>query len=154
MNWIKDFITNPFIVTGISSWMLAQITKCILYCAINKKFDLRRLFGAGGMPSSHSATVSSVAIISALHYGVGSFEFAISLILAFIVCHDAMGVRRETGKQAVLIKALTESLKDLTSKKFPEIKLKDFVGHTPLQVAIGILLGIANAIVMFFIFFK
>ena len=153
MNWVKDFISNPFIVTGISSWILAQIIKCIIHCIINKKFDPRRLLGAGGMPSGHSATVSSLAFICALHYGMGSFEFAISIILAFIVCHDAMGVRRETGKQAVVIKAITKSLKSLSSEKLPEIKLKDFVGHSPIQVAVGILLGIVNAFVMYQIFF-
>ena len=153
MNWIKEFVTNPFIVTGISSWILAQIIKSIVFFVVNKKFDPKRLWGAGGMPSGHSATVSSVAFISALHYGVSSFEFAIALILAFIVCHDAMGVRRETGKQALIINALTKSLKETGSTDLPDVNLKLSVGHTPLQVTIGILLGIANAIVMYHIFF-
>ncbi|MGN0173519.1 MAG: divergent PAP2 family protein, partial [Acutalibacteraceae bacterium] len=78
MNWLYDLISNPIIITGVSSWAVAQVTKAIIYTIINKKFDLWRLFGDGGMPSGHSATVTSVAVISALIYGTGSYEFAIS----------------------------------------------------------------------------
>lgn len=153
MNPILDFVTNPFIVTGISSWMLAQIIKFIIYFVINKKCNLKQLFSAGGMPSGHCATVCSVAFLAALRYGAGSFQFAICLILSFVVCHDAMGVRRETGKQAAVINDMADFFKELSSNKLPEVKLKDSVGHTPLQVIIGILLGIINACVMYHIFF-
>jgi len=76
-------------------------------------------------------------------------EFAISLILAIIVCHDAMGVRRETGKQAVMLNEMTKLFNILTSEELPEMKLKEFVGHTPFQVTVGILLGIVNAVLMY-----
>lgn len=132
--------------------MLAQVIKFIIYCVINKKCDLKQLFSAGGMPSGHCATVCSVAFLAALHYGTGSFQFAICLILSFVVCHDAMGVRRETGKQAAVLNDMAVFLKELSSNKLPEVKLKDSVGHTPLQVIIGILLGIINACVMYHIF--
>ena len=115
---------------------------------INKKFDIHRLFGDGGMPSGHSATVTSLATISALFYGTGSFEFAVTAILAIIVCHDAMGVRLETGKQAEVLNDLIEIIDMLTTEKVPEIKLKEFVGHTPLQVLVGMFIGIGLAILI------
>lgn len=149
MIWIYDLITNPIIITSISSWMIAQVIKVILHAIIYKKIDVSRLFGDGGMPSGHSATVSSLAIICSLVYGTGSAYFAISAILAVIVCHDAMGVRRETGKQAMVINELMKAFSVLTEEKLPEIKLKEFVGHTPIQVFAGILIGVVNAFVMY-----
>lgn len=149
MNWIYDLVTNPILITSISSWLIAQVIKVIIHAFIYKKIDISRLFGDGGMPSGHSATVSSLAFISALVYGTGSFYFAVSAILAVIVCHDAMGVRRETGKQAVVINELMKAFGVLTEEKLPEIKLKEFVGHTPIQVFAGILIGMLNAFVMY-----
>lgn len=148
MNHFFDLLSNPFLITGISSWIIAQIIKMILSSIINKKFDIKRLFGDGGMPSGHSATVTSLAVMSGFVFGLKSFEFALSAILAFIVCHDAMGVRHETGKQTIVLKEIISSFEVLTSKKMPEVKLKEFVGHTPIQVAAGMLLGGLNAIIM------
>ena len=144
MSHFYSMITNPFLMTGVCSWFAAQVLKTIIHFIINKKFDIHRLFGDGGMPSGHSATVTSLATISALFYGTGSFEFAVTAILAIIVCHDAMGVRLETGKQAIVINEILESLLDVQKK--PEVKLKEFVGHTPLQVLAGAILGILIAI--------
>ena len=149
MDWLFDLIRNPLLITGISSQLIAQVTKTIIHAIANKRFDISRLLGDGGMPSGHSATVSSLAIISALIYGTGSFQFAISAILAIIVCHDAMGVRRETGKQAIVINEMTRLVGVLTSKELPEVKLKEFVGHTPVQVFAGALVGVANAFAMY-----
>lgn len=154
MNYFLDLITNPFLMTGVSSWLIAQILKAIIHAVLNKDFDISRLFGDGGMPSGHSATVSSLATITAFAYGMGSFEFAISALLAIIVCHDAMGVRLETGKQAVVLNEIIDTFTTLTKQQLPEVKLKEFVGHTPVQVAAGILIGILNAVVMYFVFFK
>ena len=104
------------------------------------------------MPSGHSATVSSLAIMSALTCGTGSFQFAVTAILAVIVCHDAMGVRLETGKQAVVINDIVEIFRKLSEEEeLPEVKLKEFVGHTPIQVMAGILIGIANAFFMYYV---
>lgn len=148
MDWLKDLCSNVFLITGVSSWLIAQVVKAIIYWIVNKKFDIRRLFGDGGMPSGHSATVVSVAMMAALVRGLGSFEFAVSMILAIVVCHDAMGVRRETGKQAVVLNELMELF---SSEKLTKVQLKEFVGHSPLQVLAGILLGIANAVLMYFL---
>ena len=148
MNMFYDLITNPFLLTGMTSWLIAQVLKTIIHCIINRKFDPRRLVGDGGMPSGHSATVTSLAFITALVYGAASFEFAVCAILAIIVCHDAMGVRLETGKQAEVLNDLIEIIDVLTTEKLPEVKLKEFVGHTPIQVLAGILVGLLNAWVM------
>ena len=151
MNWFHDLITNPFLLTALSAWFIAQLLKTILNAAINHTLDLERMVGDGGMPSGHSATVSSLTIMTALRCGTGSYAFAISAILAIIVCHDAMGVRRETGKQAVVINELINSLSD--PKRMPKIELKELVGHTPLQVLAGVLLGIATALFMHYLVF-
>lgn len=150
MDWFLELISNPYLLTAISSWTIAQVLKVIINAVVNKKLDLERLFGDGGMPSGHSATVTSLAVYTALVHGPGSFEFAIAAVLAIIVCHDATGVRMETGKQAVVINDLVELFESLSGKDLPDIQLKELVGHTPLQVAAGVTLGIANALVMYF----
>lgn len=150
MDWLRDFITNRFLITGMSAWFLAQLTKTIIHAIINKKFVLERMVGDGGMPSGHSATVTSLAVISALTFGFGSFQFAVTALLAIIVCHDAMGVRLETGKQAQIINEMIEAFEIWTKKDLPEIKLKEFVGHTPIQVIAGILIGILDGCIMHF----
>ena len=152
MNWFKELITNPFLVTGITSWLMAQVLKTIIHAIINKKLDFERLFGDGGMPSGHSATVTSLMVMTGLRMGTGSFEFALTFLFATIVCHDAMGVRLETGKQAVLLNELVESFEIFTSQDLPEVKLKEFVGHTPIQVFAGVFLGTLNALLMHYVF--
>ena len=153
MDWLYDSVTNPFLITGVGSWFVAQVLKVIIHAIIYKKLSFERLFGDGGMPSGHSATVSSLAVMCALVCGTGSVEFAIAGILAIIVCHDATGVRRETGKQAVLLNELIKAFKELEGDKLPEVKLKEFVGHTPIQVIFGILIGVSNAFIMYAILF-
>lgn len=148
MDWLLDLITNPYLLTGLSSWFFAQIIKTVIHAVINKKIVWERMFGDGGMPSGHSATVTSLAIFTALRHGFGSCEFAVAGILAVIVCHDAMGVRRETGRQAVVINDIVKVLEEISKQEVAEEKLKTFVGHTPLQVVAGIIIGVLNAICM------
>ena len=154
MNWLLELITNPFLLTSLSSWFVAQVLKTIIHAIETKKLDFERLVGDGGMPSGHSATVTSLSAFCGLHFGFGSFQFAVTAILAIIVCHDAMGVRLETGRQAEAINELTKTIELLSSKEWTQEKLKEFVGHTPIQVLAGILLGIVNAIVMYFFVFN
>ena len=85
MDWIIDFFTNKFFITSVAAWTVAQVLKVFIHAFVTKTWDFSRLFGDGGMPSGHSATVSSLATISALTYGFGSFEFAVTAILAIIV---------------------------------------------------------------------
>lgn len=148
MDWFVDLITNPYLLTGLGSWFVAQVLKTIIHAIINKKIVWERLFGDGGMPSGHSATVTSLAVFAALRCGFGSFECAVAGVLAVVVCHDAMGVRRETGKQAVILNELVEAFQKISEEKISEERLKIFVGHTPLQVIVGILLGVCNAFLM------
>ena len=93
MDFIIDLITNPYLLTGLGAWFVAQVLKTIIYAVINKKIVWERMIGDGGMPSGHSATVTSMAVFAALRCGANSYEFAIAGILAVIVCHDAMGHR-------------------------------------------------------------
>lgn len=148
MDFFIDLITNPYLLTGLGAWFVAQVLKTMIHAIINKKLVWERLIGDGGMPSGHSATVTSMAVFAALRCGANSYEFAIAGILAVIVCHDAMGVRLETGKQAEVILELIEAFEKLTEDDLPEQKLKTFVGHTPIQVLAGIALGILVAFVM------
>ena len=148
MDWFLDLITNPYLLTGLGAWFVAQVMKTIIHAIINKKIVWERLIGDGGMPSGHSATVTAMAAFAALRCGANSYEFAIAGILAVIVCHDAMGVRLETGKQAEVILELIEAFEKLTEDELPEQKLKTFVGHTPIQVLAGIALGILTAVGM------
>ena len=155
MEWLLELVTNPYLITAISAWAVAQVVKTILYAIMNGRLDWERLFGDGGMPSGHSATVSSLAVFCALMHGTHTHEFAVAAILAIIVCHDAMGVRHETGKQAVLINEIMGAFEKLkVEHKMPAIVLKEFVGHTPLQVAAGITLGILDALFMYFVVFN
>lgn len=150
MSWFTDLITNPYLITGVSSWAIAQILKVIIYCFVNKKLDLLRIFGDGGMPSGHSATVVSLAVITALLNGTASFAFAVSAILAIIVCHDATGVRQEAGKHAVLLDQITEVINNMSNGKLSsEVRLKKFVGHTFTQVLAGSLVGAINAVIIY-----
>lgn len=150
MTWLKELVTNPFLITSTSSWLIAQVIKVIINACVTKKLDWERLFGDGGMPSGHSATVSSLAMFAALRCGCGSFEFAVCAILAIIVCHDATGVRQEAGKQAVVINDIVEQFEKLLKQDIVDIDLKELVGHTPLQVCAGITVGVLNAMMMHF----
>lgn len=146
MDWLKDLFSNPFLLTGLGSWFVAQVLKTILHCIIYKKFDFERLVGDGGMPSGHSATVMSLATMCGLSFGLASVEFAITAILAVIVCHDATGVRRETGRHAEVLNKLLKSL-----ETGEPVDLKELVGHTPLQVTMGALIGVGNALLMYYV---
>ena len=144
-------IRNQILISVIVAWALAQLIKTFLYLRLEGHFSAERLIGSGGMPSSHSSTVCALAVTAFFLYGIHSFEFAISFVLAVIVMHDAMGVRLETGKQAKIINAiLMDNPFGLKGDVFDQ-KLKELVGHTPLQVVCGAILGIAVAAVIQFI---
>ncbi len=148
MNWFAELVKNGVLVSGAAAWLAAQILKTIIHAVINKKLDLPRLVGDGGMPSSHSSTVTAIATTCGLQYGLASFEFGVTVIFAFIVMHDAMGVRLETGKQAKIINEIVDFIDSMGKDLSPEEKLKEFVGHTPLQVVAGALLGIIVGLVI------
>ena len=146
MNWFQELLSNPFLLIGLSSWFWAQLIKTIIHAIVTKSIDFTRLIGDGGMPSGHSATVCAVATSAGIIYGLDSFPFAISVIVAIIVMHDAMGVRLETGKQAKLLNEFIDLFAKLEQPLSDQEKLKELVGHTPLQVCMGGLLGVATGI--------
>lgn len=153
MSFILDMLHNQIFLTAAAGWLLAQLLKTLIYFLLNKEFNSERLVGDGGMPSSHSATVCALATAVAMECGTGSAEFAIAAILAIIVMHDAMGVRRETGIQAKLLNEIIEIFEEMGRGEISaNDKLKEFVGHTPIQVLIGGLLGILTAILSYIIF--
>jgi acid phosphatase family membrane protein YuiD len=148
MNWFSQLASNKIIVSGAAAWVAAQILKTLIYAVVNRRLHLPRLVGDGGMPSSHSATVTAIAVTSLISYGLASFQFGVTMILAFIVMHDAMGVRAETGKQAKVLNQLIEFIDSMGKDISTEEKLKEFVGHTPLQVFAGAALGIFVAVII------
>ncbi|MGN1179702.1 MAG: divergent PAP2 family protein [Suilimivivens sp.] len=148
MDFIYDLFHNMIFVSAVLGWFIAQVLKTFIHLFITKKFVAERMVGSGGMPSSHSSTVCALATATGMIYGGGSFEFAISVILAIIVMYDAMGVRRETGIQAKVINEMLEAFTNMGKKMSPEDKLKEFVGHTPLQVLAGAILGIVIAVLV------
>lgn len=142
---------NYVLVTAVISSLLAQFTKVILNLIILGKFIPERLWGAGGMPSAHSATVCALLVATGRYCGTGSAEFALALVLAIIVMYDAMGVRRETGEQAKILNRMLSEWMDRESDAMPFLgdkKLKEMVGHTPIQVLTGAIFGIAVGLLM------
>ena len=150
MDAIIELSKNKVLIVAMSAWLAAQVIKTILYSLINRKFEIERLWGAGGMPSAHSAMVCALTVSTARFYGLSSPIFALSLIFSFVVIYDAMGVRRETGRHAKLLNVYLNEIEqekaDVDKDGVPDreatiIKLKEFVGHTPLEVLGGVILG-------------
>ncbi len=136
------------LIASVISWFTAQVLKTAIDAYFNKGINLERMTGSGGMPSSHSSTVVALTTAAAIQYGLDSSIFAVCFILASVVMYDAMGVRRETGKQAVILnKILVDNPFNWSGEEF-EKKLKEYVGHTPLQVLAGAVLGIIVAFVV------
>lgn len=136
-------------MAAVTGWLVAQVLKTVIHMWFNRKFVAERLIGSGGMPSSHSATVCALVTAAGFEYGGGSFQFAMAAIFAIIVMYDAMGVRRETGIQAKVLNEMMEMFIHMGKEMSVEDKLKEFVGHTPLQVLMGALLGVGIAVLMY-----
>lgn len=145
-DFFDEVFSNRILIAGALGWLTAQVLKTIIFAITNHGLNWSRLVGDGGMPSGHSATVTAIAVSCGMELGFDSPIFAVACFMAIIVMHDAMGVRRETGKQSQVLNHLVEVVyaKNLT----PEEKLKEFVGHTPLQVFFGFLLGLCIAILI------
>ncbi len=139
------FFNNSIIATSVLAWFIAQLLKVIFALIGEKKIDFSRFIGAGGMPSSHSAFVTSLATSVGRKLGFNSSEFAISFALALIVMYDASGVRRAAGNQARILNNLIKQWAT-NDPNFVEEKLKELLGHTPFEVMIGALLGVAIAL--------
>jgi acid phosphatase family membrane protein YuiD len=127
-------------------WLIASVAKIIVGLIKNKQLDFRRIYGSGGMPSSHSATVASLATAVAKTDGLHSTNFAIAFMFAFIVMYDASGVRRAAGEQARILNQLVNNLSE-NKPAYLKKNLKELIGHTPLEVVVGALLGILIALI-------
>lgn len=137
---------NKYLVVPAFMWLSIQIYKVIHDLIKTKKFNFKRILGAGGMPSSHSAVVTTLATLIGRYEGVNTSIFALSVIFACVVMYDAAGVRRAAGKQATLLNKLVET-KGLNGIQVQE-KLVEVLGHTPLQVFVGAILGIIAGLIV------
>lgn len=138
--WNNAAIWIPIII-----WFLVQTFKVFYEIVKYKKLNIRRLWGSGGMPSSHSALVCSLTTVVGLIDGFDSTNFAISLILASVVMYDAAGVRRAAGKQAKVLNQIIENEGDINVQE----KLIELLGHTPKEVIVGAIVGIIGAILLY-----
>ena len=146
-SFFSQMISNQVLMGGLAGWFAAQFCKTLLYAILNHKLDISRFWGDGGMPSAHSSTVSCVAVSAGIVYGIGSFEFAICVIIAVNMLRHAMAVQLETGKQAKLLNEMVR-LFSKDNPELPEERLKEFVGHTPAQVLIGCMTGCLMAFLL------
>ena len=151
MTFLADLISNKTLMAACIAWLLAQLIKTVIDLVLYGSFNPERMVGSGGMPSSHSSTVCALATTSVLQYGVDSFQFSVTFILAMVVMYDAAGVRRETGKQAVVLNRLLRDTPLPWTEDILDQNLKELVGHTPLQVSAGAVLGVAVALFMWFV---
>ncbi|MCQ2911259.1 MAG: divergent PAP2 family protein [Clostridia bacterium] len=148
MDIFLSIITNPFIDVAVLSWAIAQSIKFVTILIKYKRFDFERIFGAGGMPSAHSAFVSSIATAVGISEGFSSALFAACVAFALVTMYDAAGVRRAAGKQARVLNQIVSAMDENDQIKANE-KLKELLGHTPVEVFVGCLLGICVALLMF-----
>jgi len=146
VNNFQGFIQNKYIYVPFLLWFFIQLFKVIYDLVTTKKFNFKRILGAGGMPSSHSAIVTSLATLVGKYQGVDTPIFAVSLILAAVVMYDACGIRRAAGKQAALLNKIIAT-PGLTGLQVSE-KLVEVLGHTPFQVLVGALIGVIAGLIM------
>ena len=145
MNTIVSIITNKYIYIPVVLWFSIQLFKVIYDLIKTKKFNFKRIMGAGGMPSSHSAFVVSLATLIGKYEGVDTAIFALAVIFSFIVMYDAAGVRRAAGKQAKLLNKIIQT-PGLSSLEV-QGKLVEVLGHSPIQVLVGALIGVIAGLI-------
>ena len=141
----SSLLSNHIINATVLAWAIAQVLKMFTSYEPGEKFDFTRMFGSGGMPSSHSAGMSAMSVMMLRLYGYESPEFAISLIVSLVVMYDARGVRRAAGEHATIINKMMRLHNDGESI-FGDKYLKELIGHTSFQVLMGALLGIIVAL--------
>ena len=140
-------IGNRAIQAAVLAWAVAQALKVVLTLAISRRFDRTRVLGSGGMPSSHSSMACAMVTVIGFHEGFSSAVFALAFCFAGVTMYDAAGVRRSTGKNAAVINHIVEGLSG-KGFNFDDEHLKELVGHTPIQVLAGALMGILIGVLM------
>ncbi len=134
-------LENRVLIAAVLAWFIAQVLKVVLVFWKEKRIDFSRMVGSGGMPSSHSALITAMAASVGKYAGLDSVLFAIAATVAMIVMYDAANVRREAGRQAELLNKIVLDL--YRDNHLDQEKLKELLGHTPVEVAAGMVLGIA-----------
>jgi len=140
----SQIIKNKILMTTLSAWLIAQIIKVTFGVIRNKRFDFRWFIGTGGMPSSHAAGASCLATAIGFEYGFNSVYFALATSFAIVVMFDAQGVRRSTGKQARILNKIMDDI--YWQGRIQENQLRELMGHTPVEVIGGFLLGVIIAL--------
>ena len=143
----REFVNNPIAICTFLAWFVAQFTKVVLGAVREKKFNFKWFVGSGGFPSSHSAGVTALATSVGLYEGVGTALFVVTLMFSIVVILDAQGVRRSTGQQATILNKMMEDL--YWKGHIQENRLKELIGHTPVQTLAGIVMGLAVALLLF-----
>ena len=144
---LLEIINNRVIQAAALAWAIAQGIKVLLTLAISRRFDYTRVFGSGGMPSSHSSMACAMLMVVGLHEGFSSAVFALAFCFAGVTMYDAAGVRRAAGRQAASINRIIRHLREKSAGyQDTEKQLRELLGHTPLEVVAGALLGIIISI--------
>lgn len=146
--FFEQIAANKPLVCAALGWLTAQLLKFLIAWLIDKKLDWRRCFGMGGMPSSHTAFVLSLALSTGFTEGFQSTYFALAFALMVIVVYDAMGVRYETGKQGKVINQILREL-FMEGKPLTDQKLKELVGHSPIEVLGGAIVGLVITLIVY-----
>lgn len=147
MHYFREFFHNYILWTSVAAWVIAQSIKVALGVYREKRFNFRWFVGTGGMPSSHAAGVSALATSIGVTYGLDSAIFAVTLIFTSIVMFDAQGVRLHSGRQAEILNKMLDDI--YWQKKLDENKLKEFIGHTPVEVFAGAILGVLVSLLLY-----
>ncbi|MSP11972.1 MAG: divergent PAP2 family protein [Chloroflexi bacterium] len=143
---MRDLLANRIIISLVISWAIAQSSKVVIHLITQRRIDLRYVTGTGGMPSSHSSLVSSLATGVAIQDGLASTQFAIAAAFAVVVMFDAQGVRRAASLQAAILNQIIDEL--FQGHPISERRLRELLGHTPTQVIVGALIGIVVTIIL------
>jgi len=148
MEYIKDIFTNHIILVPVIAWAISQIAKVFTHAIVNREFVIKKILADGGMPSAHAATVTSAATMCGLTVGFDSVVFGIATIFVAVILRDAVGVRRETAKNARKLKEAADRINEkLTEEeKIDTSKIKLTGGHTTPEVVAGVILGVIVAI--------
>jgi len=148
---MAELLSNQVLWTAVLASFIAQVLKLLIYYAVEREWQWERFVETGGMPSSHAATVSALATGVGITEGWGSAYFAIAAVLAFIVMYDAIGIRRAAGMHAQLLNDLVEELQELRKQGPKPEPLKELLGHTYLEVAVGAIIGAMFAWISFLV---
>lgn len=146
---VLQFLGNKVAQTTFLGWFCAQSLKVFIGAVRERRFNFKWFVGPGGMPSSHTAGVTALATSVGIQEGVGSAMFVVTLLFAIIVIFDAQGVRRSTGKQAEILNKMMDDI--YWKKHIQEDRLKELIGHTPIQVWAGMCVGLAVGLVSYFV---